>query len=83
MDITLDAKAWIGIVLLLVLVVGVNAAIFAGLRHNNTQKQIGILGRVGRRLRNPYEAEDDMLEQLSGAVRQIQPKDDTETGSKA
>ena len=53
-----------------------NAAIFAVLRRGNEAGQIDLLQRAVRRSRQPWQSEDDALNELSKRVEDLKRKDD-------
>lgn len=61
-------RAALVIVLTLVIVIGVNAAIYVSLRSRKTVGQIELLRRAANRARNPWEDEDNDLRELSRRV---------------
>jgi hypothetical protein len=48
-----------------------NAAIFAALRRGNESGQIELLQRAVRRTRQPWQSEDDALNELSKRVEEL------------
>lgn len=65
-------KAGIVICLTLFIVVGINAAIYASLRRGNTIGQIELLRKAASRVRNPWEAEQKALDELSRRVKELE-----------
>jgi hypothetical protein len=53
-----------------------NAAIFAALRRGNETGQIELFQRAVRRSRQPWQSEDDALNELSKRVEELKRKDD-------
>ena len=53
-----------------------NAAIFAVLRRGNEAGQIDLLQRAVRRSRQPWQSEDDALNELAKRVEDLKRKDD-------
>jgi len=52
-----------------------NAAIFAAIRRGNEAGQIELLRRAVRRSRQPWQMEDDALNELSKRVEELKKKD--------
>jgi hypothetical protein len=77
-------KAGLVICLTLFIVIGVNAAIYAALRRNKTAGQIELMRRAANRAKNPWEEEDQALQELSRRVKQLQntQSDKKEPGKK-
>jgi hypothetical protein len=59
----------------LVFVAILNAAIFAALRRGNEAGQIALLQRAVRRSRQPWQAEDEALRELSERVEELKRKE--------
>ena len=53
----------------------VNAAIFAALRRGNESGQIELFQRAVRRTRQPWQPEDDALQELSRRVEELKRKE--------
>lgn len=73
-------KAALVICLTLIIVIGVNAAIYASLRNRSTVGQIEMLRRAVRRARNPWEHEDNDLLELSRRVAALKGESMDEEG---
>lgn len=70
--------------LTLLLVVGLNAAIYASLRGGGTQTQIDLFRRAAHRARQPWKDEDEALQELSkrvAALKERRTKDEDQTNS--
>jgi len=55
----------------LVIVVGVNAAVYAALHRGNEASQVGLLRRAAKTTRRPWAEEDDNLQELSRRVAEL------------
>lgn len=64
-------KAGLVICLTVFIVIGVNAAILAGLRRYNQIGQIELLKRAANRSRAPWQSEDADLAELNKIVKQL------------
>jgi hypothetical protein len=69
------------ICLTLVIVVGVNAALYAALRRGNEASQFELFRRAARRARQPWKDEDDALQELSRRVAELRQGDKREDDS--
>jgi hypothetical protein len=59
----------------LVAVAIINAAIFAAIRRGNEAGQIELFQRAVRRTRQPWQSEDDALQELSKRVEELKKKE--------
>jgi hypothetical protein len=66
------------ICLALIIVIGVNAALFVALRRGNEAGQIELFRRAAQRAREPWKAEDEALKELSRRVAAL--KDSGQVG---
>lgn len=55
----------------LVIVVGVNAAVYAALHRGNEASQVDLLRRAAKTTRRPWAEEDDNLQELSRRVTEL------------
>ncbi|HJW90768.1 MAG TPA: hypothetical protein VJ436_09020 [Anaerolineales bacterium] len=62
--------------LTVLIVVGINAAFYVYLRKGNEAGQIELLQRAARRARQPWENEDQALQELSKRVAALQREGD-------
>jgi hypothetical protein len=62
------SKVFLVICLTLVIVVGVNAALYVSLRRGNEAGQIELFRRAAQRAREPWKEEDEALQELSRRV---------------
>jgi hypothetical protein len=53
----------------------INAAIFAAIRRGNEAGQIELFQRAVRRTRQPWQSEDDALQELSKRVEELKKKE--------
>jgi uncharacterized membrane protein affecting hemolysin expression len=68
------SKVPIVLCLALIIVVGVNAAIFAMLRRGNEARQVELLRKAARSLQQPWSSEDQDLKELSRKVAEIRAR---------
>jgi hypothetical protein len=61
--------------LTLLIVVGINAALYVALRRGKETGQIELLRRAARRARQPWKYEDDALQELSRRVADLKRED--------
>ena len=62
------SKGVLVICLILLIVVGINAALYVTLRRGNEAGQIELFRRAAQRAREPWKEEDDALQELSRRV---------------
>jgi hypothetical protein len=67
-------RAFLVICITLVIVIGVNAVIFAALRRGNEAGQIELLRRAAKQVKQPWSKEDDALKELSKRVAELKEK---------
>jgi hypothetical protein len=67
-------KILLVVCLTLVIVIGINAMIYAALRRGNDVGQIELLRRAVRRTRQPWQAEDEALKELAQRVAELKEK---------
>lgn len=60
--------------LTLVVVIGINAALYVSLRGGSTAGQIELFRRAAQRARQPWKDEEDALEELSKRVAILKSK---------
>lgn len=74
----MDANVLIVVCLVIFLVVGVNASLFARLRGKNSTGQIQLLQRAARSARNPWGKRDAQLKELSRLVSELENEENSE-----
>ena len=67
-------KAALVILITLGIVIAVNAILFLGLRRRNDINQIDLLRRAGTRLRQPWQPEEQAMQELSKRVAELKSK---------
>ncbi len=67
-------RAILVICLTLIVVVGINAAIYVMVKGKNTVGQIELLRRAAQRARDPWQSEDASLRELSQRVANLPQK---------
>jgi hypothetical protein len=67
----MDPKYLFILCLVLFIVVGINAAIFATLRRKNEIGQIELIRRAVKRAQNPWEDEEEALKELAKRVGEL------------
>ncbi len=72
-------KAVLVVAITLILVVAINAWIYFAFSRKNTIGQIEILQRAARQLKNPWQSEDNDLQELSRLVKDM-PKPSSPAG---
>jgi uncharacterized membrane protein affecting hemolysin expression len=65
------SRAVIVICVTLFLVIGFNAAIYVAFVRKNSVSQIELMRRAAQRARDPWQSENDDLEELSRLVKQL------------
>ncbi len=65
------SKAFLVVCLTLIIVIGINAAIYVMLSRRNEVGQIELLRRASKRARQPWREEDDNLQELSQRVKEL------------
>ena len=70
-------NVWLVICISLVLVVGLNAAIFALFVKKNSVSEIDLFRRAARNIRHPWAREDESLSRLSEMVTDLKKDQDT------
>ncbi len=68
-------NAWIALIVVVVLVIGVNGVLILLLRSGRDARHIELWRRAAKRARDPWKAEDDALQELSRAVEPFKEKD--------
>jgi len=68
-------KAAIVIAITLVIVVIFNVLLYLGARGNRTSRQIDLFKKAIGQISNPWENEDNMLNELSQRVRDLEQKE--------
>jgi hypothetical protein len=77
MDVNIDAgRALLVVVLTLLGVIVINVAIYYMVKGKGTIGQIELMRKATRQARNPWQAEDQALQELSELVRQFKPGDE-------
>jgi hypothetical protein len=71
-----SSKVPIVICLTVIIVVGINAAIFGMMRRGNEARQVELLRKAARSLRQPWSSEDQDLKELSRKVAEIRARQD-------
>lgn len=68
------SKAIIVVVVTLLLVIGLNAAIYLSVTRKNSVGQIELLRRAASRVKDPWQSENEDLSELAHLVKGLQPK---------
>lgn len=76
-----SGKATLVICLTIFIVVGINTAIYASLRRGTTVGQIEILRKTAGRIRNPWQAENEALNELSRLVEDLTSSNESDLDS--
>lgn len=72
MDVNMDAgRVFLVVCLTLIIVIGLNAALFVALRRGNEASQIELFKRATSRARQPWAPEDEALRELSKRVAEL------------
>ncbi len=71
-------KAWIVVCLTLVVVIGINAAIYVMVKGSGTVTQVDLLRRAFGRARKPWADEDEALKELSQRVASLRQEENRE-----
>ena len=67
-------KALIIVAITLIVVIGFNFIIYLGSRGDRTIRQVELFKRATKMIRNPWQVEDSMLNELSEATNKIRDK---------
>jgi len=67
-------KALIIVAITLIVVIGFNVIIYLGSRGDRTIRQVELFKRATKMIRNPWQVEDSMLNELSEATNKIRDK---------
>lgn len=67
----MSQEAWLAAICLTLLIVGINVGLLILLRGHSTKNQYSILSRAARKVRRPWQEEDDRLEELSRRVADL------------
>jgi hypothetical protein len=67
----MDEKITLVIGLTLLIVIGVNVALYFGFRNRGLPHQIELFRKAARRARNPWQDEDDALGELANLVAKL------------
>ncbi len=70
---TLSPLGWILIIGLIALLIGINASLFIGTKnHHNPDSWISRLQAAGKTARDPFRKENEMLDNLSEKIQDLQ-----------
>jgi uncharacterized membrane protein affecting hemolysin expression len=69
-----SSKVPVVICLTIIIVIGVNAVIFGMLRRGNEARQVELLRKAARTMRQPWSVEDQNLQELSRKVAEIKAR---------
>ena len=75
----MDEKVALVIGLTLLIVIGVNVALYFAFRDRSLPHQIELFRRAAQRARNPWQDEDDALGELSNLVAQLKDNNQLNT----
>jgi len=75
-----DKLFWV-LCLTLLLVVGLNILIYVALKGKKTESMVEVLRRLSKGVRNPWEAEDAALSELSELVADLKSENNVERKS--
>jgi len=67
----MDEKITLVVGLTLIIVIGVNVALYFGFRDRSLPHQIELFRKAARRARNPWQDEDDALGELANLVAKL------------
>lgn len=70
------SKAILIVCVTLIIVIGINAAIFASTRRRRSVNTVAMFRKAANRARNPWEDEDAALSELSELVEKIKSDED-------
>lgn len=75
----MENGALLALILVGTLVIGINGFLFYRLKGGQTRQHIRMWQKAARRARNPWESEDDQLDELSKLVAQLENETSEET----
>lgn len=67
----MEGKAFFAIILVILLVIGVNGALYLLMRRGKSNQTIQMWQRAAKSARNPWQEEKDQLEELSRLVKDM------------
>ena len=81
----MDTTRIVALCLIVGLVVGINLLLFAGFKRGSLVRglfgEVDMYRRAGNRARNPWQDEDDNLEELSTLVKKLKGEKEGDTDS--
>jgi hypothetical protein len=73
-------KAFLVICLTIIIVLGINAAIYVSIRRGNEAGQVELFRRAAKTARSPWQVEDEALKELSTLVSKYREKHEQDGG---
>ncbi len=71
-------KAGLVVCISLTVIIGINAAIYLSFKRGNQATMVDLFRKASTRARNPWQPEDEALQELSKLVAQLQSREDSD-----
>lgn len=76
-NLTFETRVIAVLCLVIILVIGINAALFYSLRNNRTTRHVQLWQKAAKRVLDPWKEEDKALQDLSQLVSQFRGEQDS------